>query len=188
MTDYCLRKNIIDVDKKEIYRYGFKLIISDIINFSLIIVLGFILGRTIDSIVFLICLCGLRQFTGGFHAKTFWFCRFLMIITYICVMSLVVVISENKCMQVTTVIINTLSFFSIVILAPIENENKPLDRYSKRINKIKSIICSALLGVISVVMVSLKIKLGITISITLLAVMVLMIVALANKKGGKENV
>lgn len=98
MTDYCLRKNIIDVDKKEIYRYGFKLIISDIINFSLIIVLGFILGRTIDSIVFLICLCGLRQFTGGFHAKTFWFCRFLMIITYICVMFLVVVISENKCM------------------------------------------------------------------------------------------
>lgn len=85
-------------------------------------------------------------------------------------------------------IINTLSFFSIVILAPIENENKPLDRYSKRINKIKSIICSALLGVISVVMVSLKIKLGITISITLLTVMVLMIVALANKKGGKENV
>lgn len=86
MTNYYLKKKVIVEDKYEIYLYGFKLIIADIINYIIIITLGIILKKLPESIIFLITLCGLRQFTGGFHAKTFWLCRTSMVITYISVL------------------------------------------------------------------------------------------------------
>ena len=84
ITDYYIRKKIIAEEKREIYSYGFKLIISDVINYIIIISLGIVFNRLIESIVFLITLCGIRQFSGGFHAKTFWLCRLSMILTCLC--------------------------------------------------------------------------------------------------------
>ena len=94
ITDYYCNKNIIAEDKKEIYCYGFQLIIADIINYTIIIALGIILNRIIDSMVFLIILCGIRQFSGGFHAKTFAVCRLSFIASYICVLSISFIISK----------------------------------------------------------------------------------------------
>ena len=37
ITDYYCKKNIITEDKKEIYCYGFMLIIADIINYTIIL-------------------------------------------------------------------------------------------------------------------------------------------------------
>ena len=61
ITDYYIRKKIIAEEKREIYFYGFKLIIADVINYVIIISLGIVFNRLIESIAFLITLCGLRQ-------------------------------------------------------------------------------------------------------------------------------
>ena len=61
ITDYYIRKKIIAEEKREIYSYGFKLIIADVINYVIIISLGIVFNRLIESIAFLITLCGLRQ-------------------------------------------------------------------------------------------------------------------------------
>lgn len=82
ITDFYIRKNHVPKEKREIYSYGFQLILADIINFSIVILLGVFLGKVIDSILFLITLCSIRQFSGGFHAKTFWLCRVSMLITF----------------------------------------------------------------------------------------------------------
>ena len=65
ITNYYVRKNVITEDKRDIYFYGFKLIISDIINYAIIIILGIVLNRLIESVAFLISLCVLRQFKIG---------------------------------------------------------------------------------------------------------------------------
>ena len=106
ITNYYVRKNVITEDKRDIYFYGFKLIISDIINYAIIIIIGIVLNRLIESVAFLISLCVLRQFSGGFHAKTFWLCRLSMIITYICVMALSDIIAYKEYSIITVSIIN----------------------------------------------------------------------------------
>ena len=61
ITDYYIRKKVIAEEKREVYFYGFKLIIDDVINYVIIISLGIVFNGLIESIAFLITLCGLRQ-------------------------------------------------------------------------------------------------------------------------------
>ncbi len=186
ITDYYCNKNIIAEDKKEIYCYGFQLIIADIINYTIIIALGIILNRIIDSMVFLIILCGIRQFSGGFHAKTFAVCRLSFIATYICVLSISFIISKIN--NVYVVLINVICFIFISYFAPIEHPNKPMTSLQKKRNKLKSIITSSVVSVASVILVTMDMAVGVTISITLLAVAFWMLVSLLMRKGDKKNV
>ena len=188
ITNYYVRKNLIPKDKVEIYAYGFKLIIADVINYTIIITLGIIFNKVLESICFLISLCGLRQFCGGFHAKTFCVCRMSMIITYICVMYLTSVVIHTGYNLITVLTIDILSVSFISVFAPIVNYNKPLSSIQKRSNKIHSIIASILLSAVSIILIIADIKIGVTISITLLAVIILMIIGMAKQKGGKANV
>lgn len=188
ITDSYIKKGIIDKEKRDIYCYGFKLIIADIINYLIIITGGIVFHRIFESIVFLICLCGLRQFSGGFHAKTFWLCRLSMIATYI---SVVLITDRIMYMDYIVVLIALIDLFSvgyIGIFSPVEHPNKPLSDRQKRKNKIRAIITSGIMSVVSVILTYNGMKLGVTISITLLAVVILMIIGSAVTKGGKRNV
>ena len=189
ITDYYIRKKVISSDKREIYSYGFKLIIADIINYIIVISIGVIFNRVIESIVFLITLCGVRQFSGGFHAKTFWLCRLSMVITCLCVTMLTDIVTHTEYKTIIVMLANAISVLFITIFAPIVHPNKPLSDKQKRNNKIKSIITSLFLSAVSIIMVvASDMKFGVTISITLFSVVVLMIIGMAIQKGGKVNV
>ncbi len=186
ITDYYCKKNIIAEDKKEIYCYGFQLIIADVINYTIIMALGIIFDRILDSIVFLITLCGIRQFSGGFHAKTFTVCRLSFIATYISVLAISYIISNLHIGYVA--LINILCFIFISWLAPIEHPNKPMTALQKKTNKLKSVITSAVMSIISIIFVAMDMTIGVTISITLCAVVALMLVSLLMRKEDEENV
>lgn len=188
LTNYCVEKNIVSYEKREIYCYGFKLIFSDIINFAIIIVLGLLTNSVIESFCFLITLCGVRIFSGGYHAYSFWVCRLSMIFTYICVKlsSYLIITYGNR--LAWTVVLNMFSVGFMLAFSPIEHPNKPLNRINRRKNKIKAIITSALMSVLSLFMILADMSLGVTISITLSAVAILMIVGMIVKKGGNVNV
>lgn len=184
ITDYCIKHNKIASEKREIYIYGFELIFADIINFSIILLLGLCINKISESIIFLFTLCGLRQYSGGFHAKTFLVCRLSMITTYIAVISVTVLITNiSQCVYIAS-FLNIINVISVSVLAPIENPNKKILSFQRRVNKIKSIIVASVLSLISIVLIIFNVRAeGITISITLSAVIILMIVALVLKKG-----
>lgn len=189
LTDYYVRKNVIPGDKREIYSYGFKLIIADAINYILIISLGIVFNRLIESIIFLITLCGLRQFSGGFHAKTFWLCRLSMITTCLCVMLLTDIVTYTGFEIIIATSVNVISVTFIMIVAPVIHPNKPLSDKQECSNKIKSVITSIFLSVVSIIIIVFTdMKCGVTISMTLLSVVILMIIGKAIQKGGNENV
>lgn len=183
ITNYCVRKNIIVEDKSEIYCYGFKLIFADVVNFAIVLTLGIILKRFAESVIFLICLCGLRRFSGGFHAKTFWLCRTSMTAAYLCVAVLTDAVVRFEYKLPVTLLLNAASFAFICKYAPAEHPNKPLTDEKKRVNKIKAIITSCFLSAISILFVIADIKYGVTISMTLFAVVILMIVGMQRGKG-----
>lgn len=189
ITDFCMRHSKIPQGKREIYNYGFKLIIADIINFTIVILLGLCIRRTLESVIFLLTLCGLRIYSGGYHAKTYLLCRVSMIATYIAVMLTAWLVLSISGTTTIVVIINIISVFGVSKLAPIENMNKKLSSRLKRENKIKSVIVATTMSFISIVLFLLnKREEGVIISITLLAVVILMIVGLVAKKGGDSNV
>lgn len=189
IVDYYIKHAQINKEKREIYIYGFKLIFADVINFAIIMLLGLCINKISESVMFLLTLCGLRRYSGGFHAKTFFVCRLSMIITYIAVITVTAFISNVFGGFYIVAFLNTISVISVSILAPIENVNKKLSSSQKKENKIKSIIASTVLSLFSMTLIVFNvIAEGVTISITLLTVVILMIVGLVVKKGGNSNV
>ena len=79
ILSYLISSNAIDDNEetKDYYRYGIEITISSLINILLIIIIGIVSGNALESIVFLACFIPLRQFTGGFHAKTYFLCNFI---------------------------------------------------------------------------------------------------------------
>ena len=143
ITDYYIRKKIITEEKREIYSYGFKLIIADVINYVIIISLGIVFNRLIESTSFLSCIVWVKAIQRRIStAKTFWLCRLSMIITYICVMLLTDIVTYTKYETIIVISVNVISIVIIAITAPIVHLNKPLSDKQKHNNKIKSIIHS----------------------------------------------
>lgn len=185
ITDYFYSKNYISEDKKDIYNYGFKLIISDLINFSLILVLGLVLNSFFDGIVFLISLCGIRRFSGGFHAKTFWLCRVSMIVTFLIVIIISNTLEIIKPPLLYMIIFDIISLIIISIFSPVKHPNKKLTKKQSKDNKIKAILVSTFLTMVSILLIWFNVSGGITVSVTIWADVLLMIIGIKTVKGGK---
>lgn len=185
ITDYLCLRNFIPEKDREIYNYGFKLILSDIINFSIVILLGMLTNRVLDGIVFLITLCGIRRFSGGFHAKTFWLCRVLMILTFIVVLLITDLIYNFRQFFPYVIVVDILALIFIAIFSPIKHPNKKLSKKQVKTNKIKATLTAIILIVISAFLMTFKFKCGMTVSVTIMAVVFLMIIGM---KGGEKGV
>ena len=185
ITDYLCLRNFIPEKDREIYNYGFKLILSDIINFSIVILLGLLTNRILEGIVFLITLCGIRRFSGGFHAKTFWLCRVLMILTFIIVWVITELIYNFRLFFPYVIVVDILALIFIAIFSPIKHPNKKLSKKQVKTNKIKATLAAIILIVISAFLMTFKFKCGMTVSVTIMAVVFLMIIGM---KGGEKGV
>lgn len=184
ITDFYIRKNYVPQDKREIYSYGFQLILADIVNFSIVILLGMLLNRIIDSILFLITLCSVRQFSGGFHAKTFWLCRLSMLITFFGVTVVSQLLSAYPFKMIISLILNVFCIIFIAALSPIKHPNKELTTKQKKQNKTNAILTSFIMSVISIILIIAGFDKGVTISITLVAVAILMVIGILVQEGG----
>ena len=111
-----------------------------------------------------------------------------MIATYIIVMAAVNLLTNvNGCIYIVA-FLNIISIIFVSFFAPVENKNKKLSLSQKRKNNIKSIIVATVLSLVATGLVFFNVRAeGVTISITLLAGVILMIIALAVKKGGNSN-
>ena len=188
LTNYFVSKKLIPYEKMEIYNYGFKLMLSDIINFSIIMLLGVLLNRVLDGLVYLVVLCSIRRFSGGFHVKTFWLCRLSMIITFLLILTLVDFLSFITISPLTSVFINIVLLLFIAVFSPVKHPNKKLNSKQIKKNKYNAILVTILWTPLSVFLIYLNITQGITIVTTILAVVILMALGMINKEGGRSNV
>lgn len=188
LTNYFVSKKLIPYEKMEIYNYGFKLMLSDIINFSIIMLLGVLLNRVLDGLVYLVVLCSIRRFSGGFHAKTFWLCRLSMFITFLLILTLVDFLSFITISPLTSVFINIVLLLFIAVFSPVKHPNKKLNSKQIKKNKYNAILVTILWTPLSVFLIYLNITQGITIVTTILAVVILMALGMINKEGGRSNV
>lgn len=178
LLQYLVKTGTIDKDEDVLayYRYGLEITISSIVNIILILLIGICSHHFYESIAFLICFVTLRQFTGGYHANTYFKCNFLFSILYIALL----IAYDLTIKQLTYHADALMLVFSIVTFAsecPIEHNNKPLSDIQKKRNKKLSVMLGLLYGSIGVISQVLSYDVGVIFLYTLVLISLLVIVA-----------
>lgn len=66
-----LRDNgIVDDETSQVCQYGFEIIISTLVGFLIVILIGICCEELLSSILFYTLFVGVRLSTGGYHAST----------------------------------------------------------------------------------------------------------------------
>jgi len=165
---------IISDDDKELYVYGFHQGFILLANILTAILMGFLFNRMTEIIIFLAAYIPLRSNAGGYHAKTSFRCYVFSIAMIVVV---IIVIGLHFWNALSVIAITTISTGVIMLYAPMEDTNKPLDQNEKRIYKKRThIILSFMIGlaVLFWFVEQKQISMSITLAIDVLAFMLIL--------------
>lgn len=149
MTSFLVYNKSIDSEDSDICSYGLEILISSLINLVMVLILGSILNKFIQTVVFVICYCSIRQFAGGYHSNTHGKCIF----TFLCMYLITICIGSNVdsiYLSQVFLLIGIINWLSIYMLVPVEHINNPLSEIEK-INYKKSariVVTLVLLGIV----------------------------------------
>lgn len=115
---------IIEEEDRELYSYGLQQGFIIIWNILTTVIIGIIFGQVWESILFMLTYFPLRSSAGGYHARTPLRCYLLSIIMIIAVLISMRLHIWNSVISFMSVIVSSVV---ILLLAPVEDSNKPLD-------------------------------------------------------------
>ena len=143
--------DIIETDEMEAYTYGLELLIPKIILYAAILVVSLITDTFFASVTFVVLLMCLRRYAGGFHCKTAETCLLFSFFIF-----LLALLGYEFAQNIPTIACGTSSIVSAVIVlifAPVEDVNRPLDESEKVQYRQKALI--ALTAILVVEMIAL---------------------------------
>lgn len=132
-VSYWVSEKLISDYDRDIYEYGFELILSSFINIVVILISGILVGRLPESIVLLVVVIPLQSCGGGYHAKTHLRCFLIMYIGWCAVMKILPYVNE-----LAVLFIAAASLTIIFALAPIIHENVTMS--AERFQKMKMFV------------------------------------------------
>lgn len=139
ILDYQIKNKCIEEYKKSVYEYAYLILFEELIN----IIIAFLVGIIFDSVDLIACFLGsyipLRQFAGGYHADSGINCGIVSTII-ICVVCLLDKICLIKLIEQNKYLILIIAEISIIVLAPVDSDNKRLSIHDKRKYKKNTII------------------------------------------------
>lgn len=187
LVDKLLKRNIILEEKAPICKNGIMLILADIINFSLILIIGLFTKSLFESVMYLTVFWIVRRFSGGFHAKTYWLCRIVTVGTYMTIFLVSKIINDYYI--IITLICDIFAVITMIVFAPIRHPNKELTNKEVKANKLFALLTTLFFTLLSIVLSVFNRKEGLVISLILFAISVLMYIGLlTNGNEGKDNV
>lgn len=190
ITNFIFKNTELDLELFEVYKYGIEITISTLLNVFWIITASIVLSDVISGVVFLAVFISLRSFVGGYHAKTYFMCNALFLLTYLVVYYVNLVaaafIDGELFSRFLTVLI-LLGIIPIIAFAPVQNKNKPLGENHSRICRIIGIATFILISIIALALHYSKIKYGSFMILTLSSISVLILIEKFKKNGGEEN-
>jgi accessory gene regulator B len=141
VANYYANKNLIERSQIKIYKYGFELLISTLMNLLVIASISIILGTFLKSCLFLFSFIPLRLAAGGYHAKHHWSCIlgfnivFLLFILFLKILSL----SYYLYYSFAAIMVSSLFIWSF---APVEAVNKPLTSTRRKNQRFRCLLLS----------------------------------------------
>ncbi len=186
LTNILERENIIQIDERNVYEYGFQITIANITNALIVLLIGIVTDSIIRVLLFYVVFISMRIFCGGFHAKTYTKCFCLFgTICLLCTISSYGIMNFGDISSVN-IISGILQGLCLYQMAPIENENHPLSIEEKSKFRFYSIIVFIFWFLVMAISSFKRYDMvSAVISVTLISVSILMIIA--NKNGGKNG-
>lgn len=189
IVDYLVKREVIEDENvyTDFYQYGAEITISSLLNVALIFLIGILSRHFIDSLIYLPLFILLRKFTGGYHADTYLKCNIIGCINYLLVLALkdVSMFLENA--KYLSMALGIVSAMVLLLLCPIENENKPIKQEMMPIYKLLSVLIGGLYAVAGTVLVFRSIEYGFTVLYTLFTVAVFVIISHIERRISNEK-
>lgn len=151
IADILISHLAIEDKDKELYSYGFFILLSQILYFIITIATGILFSTIIESIIFCIAFMLIRRYAGGYHAATETRCEILSTLSIVASIG-IIKLSKMYDFKNILLFITLISMVLIFCLCPLDTPEKPLsEKEFKYFRKISWII---LLVISSIIIVS----------------------------------
>lgn len=176
ITDYLFKKEIISAEEKEVCRYGYELLIADIVNLLMIAIIGIVLNRIIITLIFYLTFNISRKYCGGYHAQSYGKCRAGFLAVYLFVLGIAHLLAMQTEVQLL-VVITILYFVATIGYAPVENKNKPIEDKDKMKFKLISVAIGGIFLVASIILFYFsQNEMALVVALTLFSTAMLMVI------------
>ena len=137
ITFILITHKIISIEDRDVYMYGLEVILLNACLLFVYAIISLVSREMSNFLAYLVFFIPLRIFAGGYHAKTSERCFVLSTIMYgISIVAVKVIPFLYK--TSTAKMLGLISIFGIVIMAPMINENNPLNKKQVKRNRIIS--------------------------------------------------
>lgn len=168
----------------DVYRYGFEITISSILNIVLILCCGIITHDVLACVVYLFVFILIRIFTGGYHATSYLRCNIIMVVSFLLTYTLYrVLIDLNIDIKILEAILLA-NGLPIIVFAPVKNPHKKLTLNSLKRFRVISIVIYICLSALALAAILFEIQYGTLIIVTLTNVSVMILVEIFMQKEG----
>lgn len=153
VLSYISRKGAINADDEDVrafYKYGIEITISSILNIVIIVILSLLFKGFYEGMIFLLVFIPTRQFTGGFHADTYFRCNLTFAVCFTITLFSCRCTAEMLSVWTKTALLLG-ELILIAAICPIKNEHKPINEKRQYIRcKALSVILFMLFGIVGI--------------------------------------
>lgn len=175
VTHFLLSKGKIEKSEIDLYNHGSEIIISTIIGFLMVFLTGVLLSSIDSAIIFYVLFVVIRSYTGGYHADTHLNCKLTLLFCCVTVVFFTNILEDKYNLIMHTIYV-LLFISSVLIYAPIINGNKPMKKEEIERNRLKAIIISVVVCLLSYAVYFFSLRCTISIGITLVIISFLMVI------------
>lgn len=143
ITKSLIKAGAVPPEDSALYEYGIRMGFLLVINIATAVLIGLFLGMVWQCIIFLIAYNPVRTYAGGYHAGTPLACYLLSIPMVVAVLLGIKLIPWNGYICAIALFI---ALMIIVLLAPVEDRNKPLNEREKTVYGRRAGVYSAVLS------------------------------------------
>ena len=157
LTDSAIRHGVISEEDRNVYHYGFELMVSTAVHAVIVVIAGIVMKSPMESLLFWWVLAVVRGQTGGYHAETYLKCN--IVFALVLTASLWWAKYSAPYYNYAVIIIQfAVYFITVLFLCPVENKNKPLNSEQKKRGRSMSVILGIVVFACSTILYCVKIK------------------------------
>lgn len=148
LTNYVLKKGLINKNDYEVYFYGFQIFLELAINILCSIIIALLLDMKMECILFFLFFIPLRSFNGGLHMERYLSCLLLSCTTLIFIL---LTVKHFTVEPFYSYLLYAISVFVIIAIGPINHPNRAVNSDEDARFKAKSNITLIINFLISIV-------------------------------------
>lgn len=126
-VDIFFSNQSITEEERELYIYGFYMMLSHLLYLVLVSAFGLLTGCALESIIFYVSFQSIRRSAGGYHASTEARCQIISTLSILVTVALINIL-RNFDYQILFLILTIFSAVLIWVLCPLDTTEKPLSK------------------------------------------------------------